>query len=288
MSQNNYGERNLAIVIPIEIIPEEVGIDRAIRETSYGNRARIKKGISEKFYDDSVFTQMDNDGLPKGRAESIPSEGNNPIQTLRRLTGKSGLIQGVPPTNPSYMKTSLEGTANVPRGGNAPIDKSSFYQGIKKVKSPGAGLHVYGEGEPSALEGMMGRILGGPSGISKAMGMLKNPIAFVKFLGPLAAPVFAGLIAVEVAKKVINELVRKGSVYDRTFRNVIDTRNEALRTREQQQRILVGFGDGAQLITTTSAGTTSPRDSYNTYEQFNHNQKVLEEKFAIRNDSGYD
>lgn len=282
MSANNYGEKDLKIIIPIEIVPEEVGINDAIKKT----KESIKQGRSDKFYDDSVFTQMDNDGMPKGRAESIPSDGNNPIQTLRRLTGKSGLIQGVPPTNLSYMKTSLSGTANVPQGAGSPSDiaKKSFKPPTPMFKNP----YATATGEPGMIEQIMGKALGGPANAAKALNMLKNPMALVKFLGPVAAPIFAGLIAVEIAKKVINELVRKGSVYDRTFKNVIDSRNEALRTRENQQRILVGFGDTAQLITTTSAGTTSPRDSYNTYEQFNHNQAALEEKFAIRNDSGYD
>ena len=282
MSSNNYGEKDLKIVIPIEIIPEEVGINDAIKKT----KDSIKQGRSDKFYDDSVFTQMDNDGMPKGRAESIPSDGNNPIQTLRRLTGKSGLLQGVPPTQPSYMKTSLGGTANVPQGSGSPLDiaKKSFKPPTPMFKNP----YPTAEGEPGIIENIMGKALGGPANASKALSMLKNPMALAKFLGPAAAPIFAALIAVDVTKRVIKELTAKGRPFDRTFRNLIDTRNEALRTREQQQRVLVGFGEGAQIITTTSAGTTSPRDSYNTYEQFNNNQAELEEKFAIRNDSGYD
>ena len=285
MSSNNYGEKDLKIVIPIEIVPEAFGISDAIKET----KERIKQGGSEKFYNDSVFVQMDDQkilssGLPKGRAESMPSDGNSPLNTLRRTTAKSGLLQGVPPTNPNYIKTSVGGTANVPQGGNAPINKNSY-----KAKPPMFKNTIPAPAEePGMFESILSKVLGGPASASKGLAMLKNPLALAKYLGPVAGPVLAGFVAIEVTKKVINELVRKGSIYDRTFKNVIDTRNEALRTREQQQKILVGFGDGAQLITTTSAGTTSPRDSYNTYEQFNHNQAVLEEKFAIRNDSGYD
>jgi hypothetical protein len=285
MSSNNYGEKNLHVVVPIEIVPEELGIKEEIAET----KRRIKEGRSEEFRRQGIFdiyNRNDDKASPKGREAAVPAESNSPLNMLRRTTGKSGLIQGIPPTKPSYMKTSLQGTANVPQGGQAPIDKKTFYQ--KKVKSPGAGLHVYGEGEPGKFEQIIAKALGGPEKAQTALNMLKNPIQLAKFLGPAAAPIFAAFIAVDVTKRVINELVRKGSVYDRTFKNIIANRTEALRTREQQQAHLIGYGDTSQLITTTTAGTTSPRDSYNTYTVFNKDQAELEQKFSIRNNSGYD
>jgi len=285
MSSNNYGDKNLQIRIPIEIVPEEVGINEAIKET----KESIKKGRSEQFQRNGVFdiyNRNDDQASPKGREAAVPAESNTPLSVLRRTTGKSGLLQGVPPTQPNYMKTSLAGTAQVPQGGQAPIDKKTFFQ--KKAKNPDAGLHIYGEGDPGKIEGLLNKALGGPANASKALGMLKNPVALAKFLGPVAAPIIAAFVAVDVAKRIINDMVRKGSIFDRTFKNVVHNRFEALRTREQQQRILVGFGDTAQLITTTTAGTTNPRDSFNTYNIINDEDKDIEEMFAIRNDSGYD
>ncbi len=104
---------------------------------------------------------------------------------------------------------------------------------------------------------------------------------------PVGAALLAGLVAVEVAKIIIKDLVRKGSIYDRTFKNVIHDRFEALRTREVQQRILAGFGETAQIITTTTAGTTNPRDSFNTYAIINDYDKEIEDFYAIRNSAGY-
>ncbi len=196
------------------------------------------------------------------------------------IKGK-GLAQGIAPGTFEHDIPNF-GMARVPRGGDRPDEF------IKKVKNPDAGLHIYGENDgPGTAEKIMIKVLGGPQQAQQALGMLKNPLKLAKFLGPVAAPVLAGLIAVEITKKIIKDMVRKGSIFDRTFKNVVDNRVEVLRTREQQQRILVGFGPTAQLITTTSAGTTNPRDSFNTYAIINDGNKDIEEIFAIRNDSGY-
>ena len=60
-----------------------------------------------------------------------------------------------------------------------------------------------------------------------------------------------------------------------------------MRTREQQQLYLVGFGDRAQLITTNVSGSTNPRDSFNTYTEFNKDELEHESRWAIRTNSGY-
>jgi len=282
MSSNNYGEKNLQIRIPIEIIPEEVGINEAIKDT----KKRIQEGKGEEFRRNGIFdiyNRNDDQASPKGREQAVPSESNNPLTTLKRTTGKSGLLQGLAPYKPSYMKTALTGTAQVPQGGQAPFDKDSFKKKPEMFRNP-----YPVQEEAGLLEKIIGRALGSPQQAQQAFSMLKSPAKLIKFIGPVAGPLFAGLIAVELTKKIVRELTRKGSIYDRTFKNVIDNRNEALRTREQQQRILVGFGDTSQLITTNVSGSTNPRDAYNTYTEFNRNQAELEEKFAIRNDSGYD
>ena len=154
------------------------------------------------------------------------------------------------------------------------------------------GLKLLGEADKTQLEKMLEKSLGGPSKARDAMQFLINPTGAVKSLltkagGPGA---IAAVISAVVLAALIKELVRKGSVYDRTFKNVVDNRTEVLRTRQQQQQILVGFDEhsalGSQLITTTIAGTTEPRDAFNTYEVINRDSATIEDMFSIRSNDG--
>jgi hypothetical protein len=286
MSSSNYGSNDRKIRIPIEIVPEESGITEEVRELQKSARQQISEGIREgrrRLFDE----EHPEDAYPQRNHPALPGGGGMREYTPEKIDLKNK-VRGIAPTpfRLGFKQPSTKGTASVPQGGQAPADITK--KGIKKVTNPDAGLHIYGDSdEPGTIEKLLGKALGGPQKAQQAFGMLKNPLQLAKFLGPVAAPLIAALVAVEVTKKIIKELVRKGSVFDRTFKNVVDNRVEVLRTREQQQRYLVGFGDTAQLITTTSAGTTSPRDAYNTYEQFNNNNVELEEKFAIRDNSGY-
>ncbi len=142
------------------------------------------------------------------------------------------------------------------------------------------------------LEKMLEKSLGGPAKAREALQFLINPSSAVKGLltkagGPGA---IAAVISAIVLAALIKELVRKGSVYDRTFKNLVFTQNEVLRVRQQQQQILVGFDEhsalGSQIITTTVAGTTEPRDSFNTYEVINRDNSLIEDMFEIRSDDG--
>jgi hypothetical protein len=280
MSSNNYGEKNLQIRIPIEIVPEEMGIKEEIAET----KRRIKEGQSEEFRRQGIFdiyNRNDDQASPKGREAALPAESSNPLNILKRQTGKSGLVQGVPPTKPTYMKTSLAGTAKVPQGGQAPIDKKSFYA---KTKETDDGLNE---------ESVFARILGGPTKARQALNFLQNPasgvIEAINKIGGSGAGIAigGGMALAQIALWVTKELVKKGGLFDRTFRNIIDDRAQVVFTRQQQQRYLVGFGDTAQLITTTVAGTTSPRDTFNTYTEKNKESQEHENRWAIRNDEGY-
>jgi len=287
MSSPNYGEKNLKIKIPIEIVPDEVGIQDEIKDMQKTERERIEGGREEGRR--RIFNESHPEAAYPRRNQPALKGGGGMAEYVERKKLIS-LVAGVTATKfrLGFTQPSLAGTASVPPGGQAPADIRT-QKAMKKVKNPDAGLHIYGENDqPGVIEKVMSKVLGGPQQAMQALGMLKHPLQLVKFLGPVAIPLIAALVAVEVTKRFIRELVRKGSVFDRTFKNVVDNRVEVLRTREQQQRILVGFGETAQLITTTNAGTTNPRDAYNTYEQFNNNSIELEEKFAIRNDSGYD
>ncbi len=285
MSSPNYGEKNLRIKIPIEIVPDEIGIDEETKKLS--TRERIEKGRVEgrrRIYDEEHI----DDAYP--RRSQLVLKGNGGMAEYVERKKLIGLVAGVTATKfrLGHTQASLAGTASVPVGGKAPEDIKP-QKVMKKVKNPDAGLHVYGEDDPpGTIEKIISKTLGGPQKAQQALGMLKNPIALAKFLGPVALPIIGGFILIELIKRFSLELVRKGSILDKTFKNLVHTRFEVLRTREQQQRILVGFGPTAQLITTTVAGTTNPRDAYNTYTIFNEDQMELEEKFAIRNDKGYD
>ncbi len=154
------------------------------------------------------------------------------------------------------------------------------------------GLTLLGDADKTQLEKLMEKSLGGPAKARDAMQFLINPTGAVKSLltkagGPGA---IAAIISAIVLAALIKELVRKGSVYDRTFKNVVFNQTEVLRVRQQQQQILVGFDEhsafGSQLITTTIAGTTEPRDSFNTYEMINRDSTTIQDMFSIRSNDG--
>jgi len=154
------------------------------------------------------------------------------------------------------------------------------------------GLKLLGDPDKTQLEKMLDKSLGGPAKARDALQFLVNPTSAVKSLltkagGPGA---IAAVVSAIVLAALIKELVRKGSVYDRTFKNVVDNRTEVLRVRQQQQQILVGFDEhsalGSQLITTTVAGTTEPRDAFNTYEVINRDSATIEDMFSIRSNDG--
>lgn len=286
MSSPNYGEKNLRIKIPIEIVPEEQGIQEEVKDIQKTERERIEGGRREgrhRIYDES----HPEEAYPRKSQPSLKGSGGMAEYVERKKLTK--IVAGITATQfrLGQIQPSEKGTARVPTGGKAPADIRPP-KTVTKTKSPDAGLHIYGADQPGRIEKAIGQAIGSPAKVQQVFSMFKNPIQFVKFLGPVAIPLIAALVAVEVAKKIIKDLVRKGSLFDRTFKNVVDNRVEVLRTREQQQRYLVGFGDTAQLITTTTAGTTSPRDSFNTYNIINDENKDIEEIFAIRNDSGYD
>ncbi len=306
MSESNYGDKNLQIRIPIEIVPDIKDIKKGIREIQGGEKGRISQGRFEEARRLGAFDEVN---LYNSPSQGIYETGATfPLRTHPILHGNGGpndiakvrmaeiktaskLVAGSAPLayRLGQVQPSGIGTAAVPVGGGAPagISKSSFQ--FRPNRQVGVGVYDPGDPPDNPLANLFNKALGGPAKAQQAIALLRNPLGLIKMLAtnPITATILAALVAVEVAKVIIKELVRKGSIYDRTFKNLIFTRFEALRTREVQQRILVGFGDTAQIITTTSAGTTNPRDAYNTYEVFNRNQMELQEKFAIRNDRGY-
>jgi len=120
-------------------------------------------------------------------------------------------------------------------------------------------------------------------GFSKAnnlLGYATNPSGAVLQqllkIGALPAAIIGAPI---VAAKVIEFLQTEGNLLDRFFNDTIDTRNNAFRDKNQQQRILQGFD---QLIISTIDGDFNPRNSYNSFEIFQTDRTLLENDFKIR------
>ncbi len=279
MSASNYGDdKELTIRIPIEIVPDIKDIQKGIKKLQGGEKAERKRLEQQAINQKKLAPRM------------VPLGGEAPLDLAldakqrKFVTFMKTLTMGISPTiyKMGYPVVAGEEFTKVPRGKEMPREY------VKKVPHPDAGLHIYGEDDPpGSIEKLISKVFGGPARARDAFSLLKSPVKMVKFLGPVAIPLIAGLVAVDLIIKLGKELTRKGSVFDRTFKNYIFDRFEALRSREVQQRILVGFGDRAQIITTTAAGTTNPRDSFNTYAIINDIDKEIADFYAIRNDQGY-
>ncbi len=114
------------------------------------------------------------------------------------------------------------------------------------------------------------------------LSMGKNPKNFT--FGILKAlPILGGVLAAkDIAQFIIDEIVKLDK-FLKVFIDEIDNRVDAFRTLQQQAEIQAGL---TQRIITTASGGVDPRYTYNSFEQFNNNQKALEEKFQMTNNSG--
>lgn len=112
----------------------------------------------------------------------------------------------------------------------------------------------------------------------------KSPKSFI--MGAAKAIPFLGgvLAAKEIAEFVVDEIA-KIDRFLKKFIDIVDERIDRLRPLQEQSDIQAGL---TQRIITTSSGSTEPRYSYNTLEQFNTNQAELEVKFQMRDKSGVD
>lgn len=110
----------------------------------------------------------------------------------------------------------------------------------------------------------------------------KNPIGFI---GGFATKLVPFLAPALLATGAIAAIIKKIDDFQKKFIDTIDDRITLARSKENQARIQAGLD---QLIITTSAGSTEPRDAYNTFREFNENQSRIETDFQIRNTSGVD
>ena len=172
-------------------------------------------------------------------------------------------------------------------------ETSNFEEVIRsEVKNIVTSEQQKGVAQGGAIQkGTLKKVLETDLGVSKAregMSILQNPQGAVlsqlaklaRAGGPLGAIIIAALAVPEVTKQIINMLTRQGGHFDLTFRDRIDDLTNALRAKDQQKQIRSGF---TQVIFTTRAGTTDPRDSYNTYQQKDEAEANLERDWAIRN-----
>lgn len=114
--------------------------------------------------------------------------------------------------------------------------------------------------------------------------MGKNPKSFV-FGIMKALPILGGVLAAkDIAEFIVDEIAKIDRFF-KAFIDEVDNRIDMFRSLQEQANIQAGL---TQRIITTSSGTTDPRYSYNTFEQFNNNQTALEEKFQMTNISGVD
>ncbi len=142
-------------------------------------------------------------------------------------------------------------------------------------------------------KGMLKKILERDLGVGKAreaLNFMINPQAMIggqigklaRGGGPLGAAILLALAAPHIITALTKMLTRRGSFFDLTFRNIMDNRINALRTRESQQEIRRGIEGKSQVILTTRAGTVDPVFSYNTYEQINNNELEFEKIHQVR------
>lgn len=112
--------------------------------------------------------------------------------------------------------------------------------------------------------------------------MGKNPKSFV-FGIMKALPILGGVLAAkDIAEFIVDEIAKIDRFF-KAFIDEVDNRIDAFRSLQVQAEIQAGL---TQRILTTASGSTEPRYSYNTFEQFNSNQAELEEKFQMTNNSG--
>ncbi len=100
--------------------------------------------------------------------------------------------------------------------------------------------------------------------------------------GAATAIFIAALASYPIIQFITKTLTKRGSLFDLTFRNIIDDRVNVLRTRESQQEIRRGIEGKSQLILTTRAGTVDPVFSWNSYEQINNNELEFEKLKQVR------
>ena len=130
-------------------------------------------------------------------------------------------------------------------------------------------------------ETILDKILGNTQA-DNLMSLGKNPKNFLTGVMKVI-PILGGVLAAkEIAEFIVDEIAKIDRFF-KVFIDEIDNRIDAFRSLQEQAEVQAGL---TQRIITTTSGSTEPRYSYNTFEQFNTNQADLEERFQMTNKSG--
>lgn len=168
----------------------------------------------------------------------------------------------------------------LPRGSGAPKDISKKTKSLDEIVEEKTNKIV--DKKISTFNESLREEFGGLSGIKNIVSIGKNPITFLTN-GLKAIPFIGGVIAFAEFSRLIIEQVAKLDAFFKAFVDRVDTRVNQLRDKQQEAGIQAG---DVQLTVTTEAGGTDPRESYNTFNEFNTNQTILESEFAVRDTSG--
>lgn len=162
---------------------------------------------------------------------------------------------------------------DIPTGKGAPLD---IAKNTKKLKE------IIDERVKEQFKESLADQAGGSRGAETIFSIGKNPKAFA--IGVLKSiPFLGGIVeSSEFAQALVVELERIDRFFKK-FIDIIDDRVNQLRDKVQVAGIRAG---DIQLIFTTRVGETEPRESYNTFNQFNENRIKFESDFAIRDKSG--
>lgn len=107
-----------------------------------------------------------------------------------------------------------------------------------------------------------------------------NPGGVIGGLLKTGIPGFGIAVA---ATGIIVKILQKFDDLEKRFTDDIRTRLNQERDNQQTAQIQAGL---SQEFFTPGPGITDPRDAYNTFDEFNTNQKRIEEDYAIRTTSG--
>ena len=129
-------------------------------------------------------------------------------------------------------------------------------------------------------KGILTKIFGNNTSLKNVVQMGLNPQGFFGGLITKGLPGFGAAVA---ATAIIVKILKKFDELEKRFTDQINTKLRVDRNNESTARIQAGL---AQEITTVSPGIYDPRDTYNTFNEFNTNRARIETDYAIRNTLG--
>lgn len=134
--------------------------------------------------------------------------------------------------------------------------------------------------DKKSKDGMLKKIFGDKTGAKNIIQMGLNPKGFIGGLLTKGVPGFGAAVA---ATAIIVSIIKKFDDLEKKFTDQINTKTRVDKSNENIARIQAGLD---QNITTVSPGVYDPRDSYNTFNEFNINRSRIETDYTIRSTQG--